>query len=1715
MAEARETRVFYKALSDFANVSKSLRNIRQEIAKTQAAEKAFNAASAKERAASTRASTGRSKSLAAETAALKGVLALQTKYRDRQASTATAVVAATKAIKAQNTALLTNDRRLRAAGEAAREYATAQRRISRATGVSSDAIRTQREVTKAQKEVASSTRDKTEALKEEAAQFERTRKASVRFVEDVGQVDEATGEVIESTEKVSESTSRWGDMLTRASGFLQRYQRDMQKTTEAQGALDRARLRQSDAVETVRISEMRLAEALKRSGAESSQVAAAQLRLDKARRTAAASADSVTDAVRRLQNEGNRLPPVFRDIEGGGNRLFRSLQRFGNWRPRLVPPFIALIPIIGAVIAAINPLVSILGTLGPLSLGVASSIGSLSGAFLALPGILSAVVGGIASVIASFGGVGAVFKAYGAMQKAMGKSSARGGGSGGASQADRAYDLARAEWNLAKAQKNVQKAQENLNKARQQALEDLIDLREEVSRASLNEERALANLAMARDAYNNVMADPASQAGDKLDAAVAIKEAEADLADVRKTNVENQKELNDLEAKGIENSERVTDAKDDLTDAMWAERDAQKSLRQEQTGGAAAADAVATATNEYADALAKLSPSARAFALAIIGMKDQWEAFQRTIQEAFFGQFVSELDRMPRILQSIEKFLKPAAESMGRFARNFLILLDSPEWASDFGTIGEQNGRVLDEMGRGGLALADALKDLVVAAGPFTEWLVGSLADGVENLRDLVDTGRETGELAGWLEKVAGRLDRWWQVIKNIGSTLFNYSAAASGFGDWILDNLVEMTAGWAESAQKAREDGSPFQKWLEDIKPLLGEINDLFGTFFSWFREESMDPANIKDATELVRILREDLGPALGGLLDALAETNIDEKFVETLASIIESLTTIMENGGGEALETFFDVVEGFFQFLADVVSKIPPDVLSAILKAVGGFAAISFIGKFTGLTNLLGALLGLGTNASAVAALKGLFGKIPGISGLSFSGVLGFLGTLLKVAGVAGAIATVVGGLIDVGGKSFDAFEAVNRGDVSGAKKNITNVDTGLAFTANPLSPLPGSPGSNPLPVIRDIAGGIDSIFGTNLKEELQTFIDESLVELSNFVEEVGTNWDNFWNGISEGWATFWENMGDPEFWNGLGEGLGQFILDIGTNWNNFWGGIEDGWNLFWGTTLPEAWNQFWGETIPTGWSNFTTWLSNEWNGFWGGLKMGWDNFWNLLSTGQLWANVQNELTNFGNTFRTGWDNFWNGLGDGFAQVVNGIGTAWAGIQQIFATPVNWVIQNVWNGAVVPFWNGVASKLGFAQLGYAGLIGAQPATPQRVASPRSGRQAFAGGGVYGDSGVTPGYTPGRDVHRFYSNTGGILDLSGGEAIMRPEFTRAVGGKKGVDALNADAIRGSMRAFAKGGTTDYLKPGNLRNSNQKSTGTNKKADVGGDVWDVVGGVAKMFSDPVGWAKEQIGKLVNPLLGGIQNNEFGRMMAAVPGKFIENIGGYVKNSLGSVGGAIGGAANALGWQKQWAIVKSQFPGASLNSAFRPGAITSTGSKSYHGQGRAIDVTPSMAIFEWIRSNFPNSRELIYSPANGRQLQNGAPKFWGEPVRSQHFDHVHWAMKQGGIFPKLYDNGGVLPHGGYAYNQSGKPEAVLTNEESRGLKALLAGSGLSTGTNVLGSSAASAFQSAPALQDYSVKIENLTINNPVPEKVSLSLPKSIRQMAYMNQARSGN
>lgn len=358
-----------------------------------------------------------------------------------------------------------------------------------------------------------------------------------------------------------------------------------------------------------------------------------------------------------------------------------------------------------------------------------------------------------------------------------------------------------------------------------------------------------------------------------------------------------------------------------------------------------------------------------------------------------------------------------------------------------------------------------------------------------------------------------------------------------------------------------------------------------------------------------------------------------------------------------------------------------------------------------------------------------------------------------------------------------------------------------------------------------------------------------------------------------------------------------------------------------------------------------------------------------------------------------------------------VNLIADIWNGLLNIFRTPIRAAIDIVWNKGIIGAFNWLADK----------VPGMTPIDEINIPA-----ALYPNGKKYATGGILPGYTPGVDVHRFVSPTGGVLDLSGGEPILRPEAGRVLG---------EDWVNG-INAAARGGGTGGV---------QRFLGYEAHADGGffGDILEKLkgfgSGLSKALTDPLGFFDGVVDKSLDSWgVGGLYGDAVGPMVKSVPRSIAKWIGDLITPDAPKGGGS-GSPAGAMGWQVMWDVLSNQFPNATLNSAFRPGAITAVGTPSYHGQGRAIDVTPSMDIFNWIASTFPNATELIYSPAGGRQLWNGNPYLFGEPTRGDHWDHVHWAMANGGIMPKLYDDGGDVPPGlSFVANASGKVESTVTD-----------------------------------------------------------------------------
>ncbi|MBB1046465.1 phage tail tape measure protein [Dietzia cercidiphylli] len=633
----------------------------------------------------------------------------------------------------------------------------------------------------------------------------------------------------------------------------------------------------------------------------------------------------------------------------------------------------------------------------------------------------------------------------------------------------------------------------------------------------------------------------------------------------------------------------------------------------------------------------------------------------------------------------------------------------------------------------------------------------------------------------------------------------------------------------------------------------------------------------------------------------------------------------------------------------------------------------------------------------------------------------------------------------------------------------------------------------------------------------------------------------WIGLWDSIKNAAAWAWQNVIKP-VWDAMKAAFSALGAFFGWVWTSLikpaWDALGAGIAWVWNAIIRPAWDALKAALGAVGaffgWV-WTSVIKPTWDALGAGIAWVWENVirpnwdalkWALGAVGDFFSWVWNSVIKptwdalgagiawvADNVVHPVFDGLKTGLGfveTAFQKAVDFIGQMWDRIKGITAKPVKFVIEDVYNNGIREVWNKVAGWLGLEELGKMPM-------PETL-------------GAYAAGGVLPGYTPGHDVYQFVEpSTGMTIDLSGGESIMVPEWTRAIGGPAEVARQNRAARSGNLGGFADGGTlpgweklTSPIQFAMARAvgaafPNQVITSGTRYEDVGSGYdnhmaqravdfgpsgalaawiareypntielfWDpgpnlkngaptgAIGG----HSDHVHWAMAEIADpytgevishdgpggngagggglsmvramvsrafstIIDPILEAMPDfggGLWGEMPGALIGKLVDG----AKEHLGSLAGVFGGgssldlsgiagdnltigqaAAEMVGWTGgEWAALKELWTRESgwNNNAQNP---TST----------------AYGIAQFLDSTWAPYGPKTSDPA--KQIEYGIryiQQRYGTPSAAVAFhDANNW-----------YDQGGVLAEGiTVAHNESGKPEAILTNQQWRDVSALV-------------------------------------------------------------------
>lgn len=514
-----------------------------------------------------------------------------------------------------------------------------------------------------------------------------------------------------------------------------------------------------------------------------------------------------------------------------------------------------------------------------------------------------------------------------------------------------------------------------------------------------------------------------------------------------------------------------------------------------------------------------------------------------------------------------------------------------------------------------------------------------------------------------------------------------------------------------------------------------------------------------------------------------------------------------------------------------------------------------------------------------------------------------------------------------------------------------------------------------------------------------------------IGDAIDLMGKAWDGFlhnviepvWNGISKA-------IGDA--WNWVVQNVATAIKNEIDGWNNLftwlwknviepvWQGIQKAIGDAWQWLVDNVFKPV-GDTIDSVQKGFQYLYDNV-------IKPVWDSIQKAIGDAWTWIS-DNVFTPIHNAL--------DALGKAFGTTKDLISTAWDDIKSAASGPVHFIVDKVYTEGIEKTWNDIASSVGL---------------DLKLPDVKLG---FASGGIM------PGYTPGTDNQ--------LIAVSGGEAIMRPEWTRAVG---------ADRIH-AMNAMARSGDTAGI---------QGMLGLSGFADGGivGFITDVASHIGDFLSNPGKAIGDMIKGPMDAMKGSVGGGNLGQMLFQFPEKIVGGlidkakslVSSVVKPASGGGGGSVGSPGAVSGDLASWIGSAMSAVGVAggnwLNGletiAMHESGGNPTATNNWDSNAAAGD--PSRGIMQTIGSTFEAYRlaslpDDIFNPvaniaAGIRYIESRYGDISNVPglvSMAQGGGYVGYST--GGVVPTLYDNGGWLPQGvSVVENRSGRPEPVFTGSQ---------------------------------------------------------------------------
>lgn len=708
--------------------------------------------------------------------------------------------------------------------------------------------------------------------------------------------------------------------------------------------------------------------------------------------------------------------------------------------------------------------------------------------------------------------------------------------------------------------------------------------------------------------------------------------------------------------------------------------------------------------------------------------------------------------------------------ALGRFGAKLLdpVFKNAPMVFSAIGSVVDDLGKRLDPVID---AVSDRLQpvfeNIAQNIGPAMNGAIDGVANAFGWLYEKVQPAASAVGMFGEAVQVA-----WGELTAAFQGGDWGFGQLAEWFGEDRAQSIVNGVAALGDSVSD----------FLDSVGDLARALWDSVGPLASALWE------SLKAVGEVVFTL---VAPAIDLITGLFTDTDKSAEgaskngvtlFLDSIKFVTDSVAWLADNVLAPTVRLIGDLAEKFSE------SQVAIDIFKGTLAAVGtAYAAAKIPSMVSGMASLAvqagKAAANLGRMAAA-SVVKGIGALVEGIKGARSAMVA--LNTAMvanPILAVATAIAAITAGLVYFFTKTETGKQMW--ADFTGfVSEKWTALAEGVKATWDSVTTFFTDGYNN---YVKPVFEGLVEVGKWAFTIIATTVLTPLVLAWEAMSWAVQAAWVNIikptWDALAAGAQWLWTGVLQPAF-DGIKWAFEQMGAGLQWVYDNILKPVFDG--FVW--LAQQAWN---GAVV------IFDGIKWAFQAMADGLRWVNDNVvqpvWNAFGAGLTWLhdNVVAPVTS--------WiGDKWSRMGDGFNAVKNfvvdkvfggfqrgldtlkgwvdttadAMGRLWDGIREKFAKPINFVIETVYTNGIKPVFDGVAKKVG--------LDSELPEIPSI--------------GGFASGGVLPGYTPGRDPYTFVEpRTGMSIGLSGGEAILRPEATRALG-SQWVDNINRAARSGGRQ---------------------------------------------------------------------------------------------------------------------------------------------------------------------------------------------------------------------------------------------------------------------------------------------------------------------------------